>query len=644
MIFLDFETASLCDLKEHGETVYAQHPSTRVLCGVAIIGPGDPIVFRSGEPIPPPLEKAILQGEPICCHNASFECALWTYCLKWPAPSRWICTMGAAAACNYPQSLDGVAAALGLGAKDERGAKLIRRYCIPYKAPKKDPVLREVPPEDMQALIEYCIQDVRLTAQVASRLAAHWPVSERKVWQAHHAVNVRGVAVDFDLIRAAQAMQEKVVEAAAAEVVDATGGEVKREDLTRVAFLISYLNHACGMNLTTLASEYLERALKRAEKGSVAYKILRARSLASRSSCAKFDKMLSRASADGRIHGEFAYCGADTGRWASRGVQIHNLAKPERGIDVPAAVAAVLAGNVPALHAACAATGDPLDGIVACVRPALHAPPGKVFACADYASIEPRGAMWLAGDEEHLDWFRQGREVYCEVASRLYGRTIVKADKSERDVGKVATIAPIYQMGAGRLDDYAKSQFNVDLTAAGTSPEAVITWFRREFFLIPKYWYLLQDAAIECVAFKRPTVAGKIRFTMVGTTLLMHLPSGRALWYREAALIHDEKYNRQSLEYTVVFFGKPRRERTYGGKLLENATQAICRDVLASALVRVADPCVMHVHDELVVEIPEDQGPAALERLLACMTQVPEWATGFPVAAEGWIGPRYKKA
>lgn len=296
--------------------------------------------------------------------------------------------------------------------------------------------------------------------------------------------------------------------------------------------------------------------------------------------------------------------------------------------------------------------GSPMAVLSSCLRGFLRAAPGKILIAADYIAIEARGVAWLAGQEDVLDVFRSGQDIYLHAATKIYGREITKADKPERQIGKVATLALGYQGGVGAFQTMARAY---GIKVADADADRIKVAWREAHPKIVQYWYDLEQAALDAV--RQPgkiTVAGavgrEIRFLKKGSFLLARLPSGRRLAYPFPVITEKEVPwggTRPSLTYKTVDSTTRQwgQTDTYGGKLCENVTQAICRDLLAAAIVRLEKagfPVVLHVHDEIVCEVDADD-ESAEARMSAIMSEVPPWAAGFPIEVESWRAVRYRK-
>lgn len=291
---------------------------------------------------------------------------------------------------------------------------------------------------------------------------------------------------------------------------------------------------------------------------------------------------------------------------------------------------------------------SPDDVLSGLTRPVFCASPGKSLLIVDYASIEARVLAWLAGQEDMLRIFRDDGDVYLDMATAIYGRTVTAKDETERQVGKVVVLGAGYGLSGRRCGAYCALQ-RVDLQAAGTSGEECIAAYRAKYPRIPALWREY-DRATKCAIERGPTDAGRCHFAYDGGTLTIVLPSGRPLYYRGASLQPRVPAYCKLLglpedpKPTVVYAKRPGLEGTlYGGLITENIDQAVSRDIMATALVRVEaarlDP-VLHVHDEIVAETD----PGRLEEMCRLMVDTPEWARGLPLAVEGYPCSHYSKS
>lgn len=678
-IRLDYETRSRADISL-GAYEYALDPTTRVLCLAAKVGDGgERVVVRFDpngpreQPMPGILSEAVAKGAIVKAFNAGFEQVIWRHVLGWPEPSGWECTMAKCAVNGLPQSLQGAAEYLGLAGKHDAGAKVMKKACQPNKKTGEFPDLTEAEWAD---LLAYCAQDVE-TEEAIDAACGPFPVIEMPVWQACNRINMRGLAIDRALCEAAVAVSARLGEACDADVRKATADAVTGADLTRVEWLLEWVN-AQGVELEALDATALAGALRRKALPDAVRVVLESRRKIARASVKKHQAMLEGTAIDGRLRGQLRYCAAGPGRWKSRGeptfhgrdgngVQIQNLIKPPRFMTsqhIREAIAATLSHDLPQLVTL--GQGDVAAALTATVRPAIVPGPGKLLAVVDYAAVEARGSLWLAGDVAHLKWFsdadaKRGPPPYCKMASKTFGREIKakKDDPVAYDAGKVQMLMFQYGAGGQKAEDTC-ALMGIDVAALGFTGQRLVDEYRAEFKSLAGGWVYdpalgrkaptglwgrLDQAAKHAIQWGERVDVGAITFGpgKFGD-LAMRLPSGRVVRYHKACIVKGEKFGNDQVQYTDLRVKHP--VDMYGGKWLENATQATCRDLLADALVRLEAaglPVVMHVHDEAVCEVDQSTAQHDLARMEAIMREGPAWAKGFPIATEGFITTRYGK-
>lgn len=696
VITIDIETRSRIDLRSHGAWRYAKDPSTEVLTVVACLPDGEQVLWaplltqqqaarlpgslevHGGAACPAALVEAIRSGLPAVAHNAGFDSAIWLEVLHHrfgaPLPASWLCTLAMCSIEGLPRALGRAGRFLKLGGKDDAGEALIRTYC----KPARDGAFTSFTPEAATQMLAYNQRDVELTADIYRSLAPIMPACELAVWQAHLAINQRGMEIDATLVRQVGAMASAVATDATEAVARDTTGAVTAADLTRVAFLKDWLTGR-GYQIAKLNKEaiplLLTEATKRADRPVLA--VLNARVLISRASTKKGAALLRVAAADQIGRGMLSYWGAGTGRWTGSIVQPHNFPRPVKGIDVRAALAAIRAGGLDHLkHCGTAksdglpAPCDPMAALMSCLRSCLRARRGRRFVAFDYNAIECRGIFWLADEQQGLHLFRQsdsgkGAEIYKVSAARIFRVDAACVTDEQRPIGKEQILGCGYQMGPDTFAARCK-QGGVDLAKAGVTAKQIVDAYRQQFPAVVRFWRKLQDASVAALRTERPVVVGRItfRFDRARDVLRVYLPSGRYIAYRAPRIVRDPKFDTLQMQYWDPT-GRPSREeaealrragkpvpkrgwwvRTYGGMLAENVCQAVCRDLLADALVRIEAAglqVVLHVHDEIVVEC--DSGDVAkVEALLKkLMSTLPPWAAGFPIKVKGWTDRRFTK-
>ena len=360
----------------------------------------------------------------------------------------------------------------------------------------------------------------------------------------------------------------------------------------------------------------------------------------------KIDALLARAGDDDRVRGAFRYHGAGTGRWAGEGFQPQNLKRPlVENID--AAVSAVSTGDY--AHV-CSLYPKPLSVVGDCARAMICAAPGKVLIGADFSSIESRVLAWVAGEQWKLDAYRRfdathdpRDEPYCETACRIFrvpSGSYTK-DSPERSVGKTCDLAFGFMGGINAWRKFEPDRF---------SDEEVKTFnaeWRATHPAIKRFWYNIDRAALTAVRERGRVIhCGPVAFKSTGAFLLLKLLSGRKLSYPQPRAVGDAE--RQHVVFADNAAGQFKDCRSgqgaYGGLWVENIVSGIARDLLAEAMLRIEAagyPIVLHVHDEIVAEVPEGFGSS--DDFSKLMTRKPAWALDLPIAAKAWIGKRYTK-
>lgn len=382
--------------------------------------------------------------------------------------------------------------------------------------------------------------------------------------------------------------------------------------------------------------------------------VLKLRQLATRGSTGKLHRAYELMDADDRIRDWAQYYGAHTGRWSGRGIQPHNFPRGVK-IDLDAVIDAYNAGTLTLEAVRQAAPKSSLDDALASLLRLLFvASPGHSLLTVDYGAIEARGIAWVAGQDDLLDLFRRGDDPYCDMASVIFGRTVTKKNAAERQIGKVAVLGAGYSMSARKFAAYCKTQ-GIDLLAAGVTGESCIKAYRAKNAQIVAIWKAYNAAAFNAVKWGAVDHAGRCDFGMRDGSLVIRLPSGRELIYRDARIedrvpSYCAALGIPEVPRPTICYTKPHgyEGTLYGGLIAENIVQAICRDLLATSLVKCEAaglPVVLHVHDEIVCEVPADLAAAKLDQLATIMTTPPpRWAAGFPIAVEGFTSSRYTKS
>lgn len=574
-----------------------------------------------------------------------------------PEPSQWLDTLPHARAGGLPGGLDELGVRLIGKGKDKAGAALVKKLSRPDKQGRFHPLTAQ----NIKKLVRYNLIDVLLLGKVYETA---FGCGEADVIKLDQVINDRGVQFDVDLAKKLIALEAADLAKIREGVERLTGGAVQGKDLRRNKFLLKWLEKQ-GVTLPNLQQTTVQRYLAENQDASDAVRcVLNARVASNRITTGKLESALVSCDDDGRLRHMLTYHKAQTGRWAGRKVQPHNLPRPHKNIkDVAPLIAA--AHDLAQFRSVLPDKVSVADGISALVRPTLRAGPGKVLCASDFASIEARGLAWIADQKDLLERFSRGDDVYLELASRIFGKPLTSADKMERNVGKQGILGCGYSMGAPKFAKTCATQ-GIDLAAAGTTAEAVVENYRDAYPAIAGIkpegktwregglWRDLEAAAKTAILTGIPQVAGRCRLSFDGATLAIQLPSGRRLLYRNARIENQvpaycAKLGLEPRPKPTILYDHPKlgTQSTYGGKLTENIVQAISRDLLVEALrecERQGLPVVLHVHDEIVIEVPEAEAEPALEKLAVIMSTPPAWASGFPIEVEGFAAERYLKS
>lgn len=678
---VDLESRSAIDLKEVGVHDYARDKSTGIWCMAYAFDDEEPDVWLPPDPMPQRLRDHVQSGGELRAYNSQFERVMWReiltprYGFPEPTLSQWHCVMARAYALALPGDLGGAAAAVGIDAqKDQTGYRLMLQMCRPRS---ENPLVWWDQQDKLDKLVEYCKQDVKVEQELDRRLLT-LSGSEQQVYHLDQIINDRGVLIDRDLCNAAIKVVGETQIRLDQEMNTLTRGAVSR--CSNVDQLKTWLGTQ-GVAVESLAKAMLLELLD-TDLPPKARAALELRQEAAKTSTAKIKQMLNRSARDGVMRGNLQYHGAGTGRWAARGAQLQNLPKPTKGRAVDDTMIRLLSrGDTAALDMF---YGRPLTVVSDCIRSMIVAPEGQTIVAADFSSVEARGVAWLAGQDDKLERFRNGEDLYCFFAKDIYGRPITKKDDPvERDVGKVGDLAGGFGGGVGAFAKMCKQNgINIQKIAdpimkscsADVFDKAAEAYDRRkngygltreEWMAceilkliwrgqnprIKQLWKDLEDAAIEAVAAPGRETAisnGLIRYRRAGSFLFCRLPSGRVIAYPYPRLIEKETpwgSKVAGIIYKSVNAITKQWEdhNFYGGLAAENVTQALCRDIMVGAMLRV-EPAgykvVLTVHDEIVTY---SYGKGDLKEFTSIVTERPQWSGDMPLAAEAWSGNRYRK-
>lgn len=652
MIRIDFETRSTVKLGKKGGVgapKYAAHPSTQVLCMAYQVDDAPVQIWVPGEkncPFDP-------SGHLIEAHNAMFERCIWHHIMVkrrgWPKikSSQWRCSASRAAAMALPRSLENVGLALALPKqKDAEGHAIMLKLARPRKPSKNNSAVWHWRDEDYRKLRSYCMDDVA-TERCLGESEDVYELSKEELflWQLDQTINLRGFKVDIPVIEAAKRIILQWERVVTNEIRVMTNGELT--SVRQIAKVVKWCG-AHGFPLPNLQKRTVDNFLQTHPDlpADVSF-VLRARQSLGKSSTAKLAAMLASADADGRVRDTMMFHGASTGRWAGQRSQPQNYPKND-GIDQERAIELITAQDLRGIRHE---FGDPMATISRCLRGMIIAPPGKRFYGADFSKIELCVLCWLANQIDILELLRAGEDVYVRQAMQIYDCVREDVHEVERDIGKRGVLGCGYGCAWKTFREMVYKQ--TGLLISQRLAMDVVNGYRSMFHKVVSYWYSLNDCVMEVVKTGETKAIGQLRWGIKDNYLHCRLPSGRLLSYYKPRILpvrkpwtRDGEPGQDSVTYMGVdaITKKWKREDTYGGKLVENVTQAIARDLLAYTMPRAEAagyPIVLHVHDEILSETDENFG--SVKEFEDIMGVLPAWAKGCPVKAEGWTGMRYKK-
>lgn len=634
VVSVDFETRSAVDLRKTGVYKYAADPSTDIWC-MAYKAPwsDDVLVWQPGDAVDAYLEDWIRAGGLLSAWNANFERTIWNNIMtgryQWPDTriNQWRCTMAQASAMGLPRALGQAAAVLGVEEqKDKAGAALMLRMARPRKVNADGTVTWWNTKDKVEALVAYCRQDVRTELSVAEVLNA-MPDSERRLYQLDQRINDRGVKVDRDLIERVSKLANSASENIDAEIKRLTNGQVKAAtnamDLT--AWLRGY-----DLNVTSVDKQTVARMLNIDGLHPIIKQVLKLRQDGAKSSTAKYDAMVNAADADDRMRGLLMYHGAATGRWSGRLVQPQNFPRPlKKNDELETIIAKLKADEDVSEHGAGTVIASDL------LRSMLIAEDGHRLMFADYSAIEARVLAWVAGQNDLVETFRKGGDVYKEMASAIYNKSVDAISDNERQVGKMAILGCGYGMGGKR---FAEQCATMGIKVDEDEAKRIVAVYREKNNRIAQYWRDVEQDFVDMVK-----EAGRVR------SVELPLPSGRSLTYHNPRIIQRETpWGAMRDTAQVDTLNSVTRQWTsqiiWGGLLTENVVQATARDLMATAMMALelkGYNVILSVHDEIISEVPDNFG--SLDEMIDIMTRVPAWAKGCPINAEGKEGKRYRK-
>ncbi|MBD2797208.1 DNA polymerase I [Xenorhabdus sp. 18] len=683
ILWLDLETYSETPIK-NGTHAYAEHAEIMLFAWAVNNNPVQVWDVTSGAPMPAELHQMLHDPNVILfAHNSRFDRTV----LRHDMPtlhldiSRWRDTMVQALAHGLPGALGALCEVLGIPAdkaKDKEGKSLIQLFCKPR--PKNVAIRRatsKTHPAEWQRFVAYAGLDIEAMREVHKRLPKwNYQGNELALWHRDQQINDRGVRMDMELAIAAVDAVEQEQKRLAKRTQKLTDGDVQAA--TQRDAMLRHITAAFGVELPDMQKSTLERRIADPDIPVALRELLTIRLQASTTSTSKYKALMNGISADYRLRGTLQFCGASrTGRWAGRLFQPQNLPRAtlnQSTIDT----------GIEALKTDCA---DLLfDNIMeltsSTIRGVIIAPAGKKLVVTDLSNIEGRMLAWLAGEHWKLRAFSDydngtGPDLYKLAYARAFNIRPDEVTKDQRQIGKVMelglgygggvaaflTFAMTYGMDLDELADAALPNIPAPVqrdarrwytesvkqnNTYGLSERVFITcdslkrmWRNAHTATVP-FWYELEEMVKRAISAPGTTIlCRKLRIRRDGAWLRVVLPSGRAVCYPSPRLDDGQI----SYMGTNPYSRKWQRLKTYGGKLVENVTQAAARDVLAGNMPRIEEAgyaIVLTVHDEVLTEAP-DTLVYSHEHLSTLLATNPDWAPDLPLSAGGFEAYRYKK-
>lgn len=678
ILSIDVETYCDLDIKDVGAYKYCRHPSFEILLfayafndePVEIIDFMDITKYTGW--LPSRLMNALENPDVIkSAFNANFERnalhndLIMTICkspsllkkrdsvnfkekrnLECP-PNQWDCTMIKAMRLGLPSSLDMVGKALHFPEdkqKMKEGKALIQYFCKPCKPTKTNGGrIRNLPehaPDKWETFKLYCKQDVEVERDIRNKLSRYEVIPKEKLlWNLDQEINDRGINLDLDMINQAIDCDEQYSEKLMQEAKELTG----LSNPNSLAQLKKWIGEKVGYAVGSITKDTIPTLIRDAEHhGHMEVKrILELRQLMGKTSTKKYQTMINMRCDDGRVRGLLQFYGANrTGRWAGRGVQVQNL--PQNHLeDLDDARNLLKAGKYDEIEFLFDSIPDTLSQLI---RTAFIPTEGNRFIVADFHAIEAVVLAYLASEEWRLEVFKTHGKIYEASASQMFHVPMdsIKKGSSLRQRGKIAELALGYGGSVGALQSMDKSKSIPEEELPGL----VKSW-RNANPNITKFWWDCDKAAKKAIR-ERTTVTlhHGIKFIYDPGVLFIELPSGRRLSYIRPKIEPHQTFEGDKITYEGMQQTSKQWTRldTYGPKLVENIVQAFARDCLAETMFRVKEAghqIVMHIHDELVLDVPKSI--SNVEEICKLFAEPISWAPGIPLTADGYECNYYMK-
>lgn len=676
IINLDYESRARANLKTQGLDQYSHCPDAKVLMAAYSLNNGkvQHADLSRGAKMPAELKEALLDPHvEKWAFNAQFERVMTRRVLGLKTPYKsWRCTMVLAYMLGFTGDLLQIGKQIGLKddqLKDTDGKRLIKMFCVPQRVTKNNPFEWRnelTDPEEWWGFCRYNIRDVDTEMLIKNRLIKY-PIlpQEWDLYALDQLINDRGVMIDTEFAQAALDLAERRKPQIIEEMKDITG----LQNPNSVSQLVPWLKER-GYPFDDVRQDTVKKVIREQEENGVddeAITVLKARLNSAKNSIAKYKTMIDCAGEDGRFRYSLQFAGASrTNRWAGRRLQTQNLARTPKFLEKveDLTIANRFIANRELDNLALFA-GEPMDALVGCIRSAIIPAPQHKFVVADLSSIESVVIGWLTDCKWFMDTLAAKHDLYRSFAAHWLGIPYEET-LPHRGKAKPATLGAGYRLGGGHLSPEGKKTglwgYAENMGVHMTQQEAAdsVKAFRELCPEIVNAWTQLENCVFQVIRTHRPVKWKCLTIEYTKPFLTIKLPSGRKMYYFRPRIAERQMTvqsgPRKGEKYTTLNFqyeGKIEKSGSsswgkvfsHGGKLVENIVQALARDVLAEGMKkahRMGFKIVMHIHDEIVTEVPEDS-PLTLADLIGCMAAKLPWAPGLPLGAAGWEGYFYRK-
>ena len=654
---IDLETFSSADLPKCGVYKYVESPNFEILLfGYSVNeGPVHVIDFACGESVPEEILKALTDNTiEKWAYNAQFEricLSAWlrehhpehfhSYSIpedsvgNYLDPISWKCSRIWGAYMGLPLSLKGVGSVLKLDEqKMTEGKDLIKYFCKPCRPTiKNGGRTRNLPEHDKEKwnlFKRYNRRDVEVELAIKARLSK-FPVPDF-IWDEYHLdqeINDRGILVDMPLVENAIEIDEKTKNSLRSQMQKITGIDNPNSVSQMKDWLLEQ-----GIETESLDKKAVKELLSNSDNDIT--DVLICRQQLAKSSVSKYTAMKKAVCADGRARGMFAFYGANrTGRWAGRIIQLQNLPQNHMG-DLAEARALVRDGDFDSLEL----LYDNIPNVLSeLIRTAFIPKPGYKYVVADFSAIEARILSFLAGEQWRIDVFKNGKDIYCESASQMFGVPVVKngINGHLRQKGKIAELALGYGGSVGAL----KAMGALEMGLQEEELQPLVTAWRDSNPNIIKFWWAVDTAVKKAVTYHSTEKTHGFTFTYKSGMLFIDLPSGRRLCYVKPKMGQNQ-FGGDAVTYEGINTGKWMRLESYDPKFVENIVQAVSRDILAYAMKTLRHCFIVgSVHDELIIECSPG---VDMNEVCKQMGRTPPWIEGIQLRADGYECQFYKKS